>query len=77
MTSSFTTFTTRVSRINTTIKGKDIWTCGSASIVNQLVKEDLIVEYHLTLIPIILGGGVRLFSYENDSKCTTTNTKAN
>lgn len=41
--------------------GKNIWICGGASIVNQLVKTNCIDEYHITTIPIILGDGIRLF----------------
>lgn len=41
--------------------GKGIWICGSANIIQQLVKEDLIDEYYITVIPTILGSGIRLF----------------
>lgn len=41
--------------------GKDIWICGGASIVNQLMDSDLIERYWMTVIPTILGYGVRLF----------------
>jgi len=41
--------------------GKDIWICGGASIVNQLIAYDLIDRYWITIIPTILGSGVRLF----------------
>lgn len=41
--------------------GKNIWVCGGADIVNQLMKEDLIDIYHIAIIPVILGGGIRLF----------------
>jgi len=57
--------------------GKDIWICGGANIVNQLVKQDIIDEYHLTLMPIILGGGIRLFDDENEAiKLHLVETKA-
>lgn len=42
-------------------KGKDIWICGGASIVKQLMKEDLIEQYYINVIPTILGNGIRLF----------------
>ena len=42
-------------------EGKDIWICGGASIVNQLTGPGLIDRYHITVIPTILGDGVRLF----------------
>lgn len=45
--------------------GEAIWICGGASIVNQLVKAKLIDEYHITVIPLLLGQGIRLFSYDN------------
>lgn len=42
--------------------GKDIWICGGASIVNQLIELDLIDEYYITVIPTILDQGIRLFN---------------
>ncbi len=42
-------------------KGKDIWICGGANIIQQLVKEDLIDCYYITVLPTILGSGNRLF----------------
>lgn len=41
--------------------GKDIWICGGASIVWQLMKADLIDRFYISIIPTILGSGVRLF----------------
>lgn len=41
--------------------GKDIWICGGASLVQQLVREDLIDCYYITVIPTLLGSGIRLF----------------
>ena len=41
--------------------GKDIWICGGADIVQQLVEADLIDEYDISVIPTLLGGGIRLF----------------
>ena len=48
-------------------KGKNIWICGGANLVNQCVKANLIDEYQITTVPIILGNGVRLFE-ENNKK---------
>ena len=42
-------------------KGKDIWICGGANLVQQLVNQDFIDRYHITIIPTLLGSGVRLF----------------
>ncbi len=41
--------------------GKGIWICGGANLVRQLVREDMIDCYHITVIPTILGSGIRLF----------------
>ena len=41
--------------------GKGIWICGGANIIHQLVKEDVIDCYYITVIPTILGSGIRLF----------------
>lgn len=42
-------------------KGKNIWICGGDNVVQQLMDEDLIDVYNVTIIPTILGSGVRLF----------------
>lgn len=42
-------------------EGKNIWICGGADIVNQLLKADLIDVFHIATIPVVLGGGARLF----------------
>lgn len=41
--------------------GLAIWICGGASIANQLIEKDLIDRYHITIIPTLLGEGIRLF----------------
>ena len=41
--------------------GKDIWICGGADIVHQLMQNDLIDKYYISIIPTILGNGIRLF----------------
>lgn len=40
---------------------KHIFCDGGASIVNQLLKEDVVDELTVSLIPVLLGKGVRLF----------------
>lgn len=42
--------------------GKDIWVCGGSNLANQLIDAGLIDEYHLHIMPVVLGGGVPLFS---------------
>ena len=41
--------------------GRDIWICGGADIVRQLMLANLIDKYHISIIPTILGSGIRLF----------------
>lgn len=45
-------------------EGKNIYCDGGAEIVKLLMKKDLIDEYIISVIPIILGDGKRLFSGE-------------
>ena len=45
--------------------GKDIWICGGADLVNQLIKSRLISRFHISVIPVILGNGIRLFHEGN------------
>ena len=41
--------------------GKDVWICGGAKLIQQLLREDMIDFYYITIIPIILGSGIPLF----------------
>lgn len=41
--------------------GKNIYCDGGAEIVNELARLQLIDEYIISVIPVLLGGGVRLF----------------
>ncbi|MDE7331340.1 MAG: dihydrofolate reductase family protein [Lachnospiraceae bacterium] len=41
--------------------GKDIWICGGANIIAQLMSRGLIDKFHISIIPTILGNGIRLF----------------
>lgn len=42
--------------------GKGIWICGGASVVRQCMEAEIIDRYCITVIPTILGDGIRLFS---------------
>ena len=44
-------------------EGRDIWLCGGANVVGQCLEQDLIDEFHITMIPILLGRGIPLFWY--------------
>ena len=41
--------------------GKDIWICGGANLLRQLMDANLIDQYYISVIPTVLGGGIRLF----------------
>ena len=41
--------------------GKNIYCDGGAEIINELLKNDLIDELIISVIPILLGNGIRLF----------------
>ncbi len=41
--------------------GKAIWLCGGADLAAQLMAAGLVDEYRLAVMPVMLGGGVRLF----------------
>lgn len=42
-------------------KGKNIYCDGGAEVINELLKHDLIDELIISIIPILLGNGTRLF----------------
>lgn len=42
-------------------KGKNIYCDGGAEVINELLQRDLIDELILSVVPILLGDGVRLF----------------
>jgi dihydrofolate reductase len=43
-------------------KGKNIYCDGGAEVINALLKENLIDEFIISIIPIVLGDGVPLFN---------------
>ncbi|GAA0731556.1 dihydrofolate reductase family protein [Clostridium oceanicum] len=46
-------------------EGKDIWLIGGANILDSFIKEDLVDEYIIAVMPIVLGSGIPLFK-ENE-----------
>lgn len=49
-----------ISRLKTE-QGKNIFIDGGAEIVNELLKENLIDEFIISIIPILVGDGIKLF----------------
>ncbi len=47
--------------------GGKIWICGGAAIANRLIEANLIDRYHISVMPIILGDGVKLFDVQSKS----------
>ncbi len=43
-------------------QGGDIWICGGATIAQRLLEADMIDEYRLSIIPVVLGEGIPLFA---------------
>ncbi len=43
-------------------EGKDIWICGGANIAQQFYDKNLIDAYTLSIMPVILGDGIKLFA---------------
>ena len=43
------------------MEGRNIWVCGGAEIVRQLMENHLIDRFHIAIIPMLLGSGIRLF----------------
>lgn len=41
--------------------GKGIWICGGADLAQQFIRAGLIDRYHISIIPMLLGDGIRLF----------------
>ncbi len=57
--------------------GKDIWICGGAGIINQFHDENLIDEYIISVIPVILGKGIKLFNTNiTETKLVLKSTKS-
>jgi dihydrofolate reductase len=41
--------------------GRNIYCDGGAEIINELLKHDLIEEFIISIVPVLLGNGTRLF----------------
>lgn len=44
--------------------GRNIYCDGGAEVINELLKNDLIDEFIISVIPVLLGNGIRLFKDE-------------
>ena len=42
-------------------KGKNIYCDGGAEIINELLKNDMVDEFTISVIPVLVGNGTRLF----------------
>lgn len=42
-------------------KGKDIWLMGGGELASEFLREDLVDELNLGIVPVLLGEGIRLF----------------
>lgn len=58
-------------------QGKGIWICGGSSMIQPLIQDGLIDEYYISVIPTILGSGIRLFGeITNEIKLRLVRTQA-
>ena len=56
--------------------GKDIWICGGANLVQQLMCADLIYRYYISVIPTLLGKGIKLFGeFSTEQKLSLVQTR--
>ncbi len=51
--------------------GKDVWLCGGADIIDQALKANLVDELTISVLPILLGDGIRLFQTNEIPKYLT------
>lgn len=49
-------------------EGKGIWICGGPGVIQPLLRNDLIDVIHISIIPVILGKGIRLFEESEKQK---------
>ena len=57
-------------------EGKGIWICGGANIAQQLMNADKIDQYYISVVPVLLGKGIRLFeNIDINQKLTLKATK--
>jgi dihydrofolate reductase len=43
-------------------KGKDIWLIGGGELTREFLKEDLVDEIYLGIVPVLIGEGIPLFA---------------
>lgn len=43
-------------------KGKDIWLIGGGELAREFLKEDLVDELYLGIVPVLIGEGIPLFA---------------
>ena len=53
---------------------KDMVLWGSLSLARSLMKENLIDEYHVRIVPVVLGKGISLFENAGETKLKLTDT---
>lgn len=47
--------------------GSNIWICGGANIIHQVLEQKAFDRLHISVMPVVLGDGVPLFSRISDS----------
>ena len=54
---------------------RDVLVAGGASTVQQFLRAELIESMHVAFSPVLLGGGERLFAFDDATTTTTTTTR--
>lgn len=62
-------------RAKATVGDKDISVAGGANVVQQYMKAGLLDEIQIHLVPLLLGGGVRLFQHLGDEPIELESTR--
>ena len=55
--------------------GKTMLVAGSCTLVQTLIKHNLVDEYHLLVYPLVLGSGKRLFDEDTSAKLSLVETR--
>lgn len=56
--------------------GRDVLLANSASVIGELLRLDLIDDLRLFVVPVLVGGGIRLFPDNVDARFTTAGVAA-
>lgn len=56
-------------------EGSDIWICGGQDVITQSLNKDIIDLFTVTVIPVLIGKGIRLFNGNEEELLSLKETK--